>query len=37
MIEFLRDEFGIEIDLSDHTLTNLASTISIGFRGNKCK
>ncbi len=29
-IEFLRDEFGVEVGLSDHTLTNLASTISIG-------
>ena len=29
-IKFLRDEFGVEVGLSDHTLTNLASTISIG-------
>jgi len=29
-IEFLRNEFGVEVGLSDHTLTNLASTISIG-------
>ena len=29
-IEFLRQEFGVEVGLSDHTLTNLASTISIG-------
>ena len=29
-IEFLRDEFGVEVGLSDHTLTNLAATISIG-------
>ena len=29
-IEFLRDEFGVEVGLSDHTLTNLASTIAIG-------
>ena len=29
-IEFLRNEFGVEIGLSDHTLTNLASTLSIG-------
>ena len=29
-IEFLRSEFGIEVGLSDHTMTNLASTISIG-------
>ena len=29
-IEFLRSEYGIEVGLSDHTMTNLASTISIG-------
>jgi pseudaminic acid synthase len=29
-IEFLRNEFGIEVGLSDHTLTNLAATVSIG-------
>ena len=29
-IEFLRSESGIEVGLSDHTMTNLASTISIG-------
>ena len=29
-IEFLRDEFGIEVGLSDHTLSSLAATISIG-------
>lgn len=29
-IKFLRDEFGVEVGLSDHTLTNLASTTSIG-------
>lgn len=29
-IEFLRSEFGVEVGLSDHTTTNLASTISIG-------
>ena len=29
-IEYLRSEFGIEVGLSDHTMSNLASTISIG-------
>ena len=29
-IEFLRDEFSVVVGLSDHTLTNLAATISIG-------
>lgn len=29
-IEFLRKEFGVEVGLSDHTLSNLAATISIG-------
>lgn len=29
-IEFLRNEFRVEVGLSDHTLTNLASTLSIG-------
>jgi N-acetylneuraminate synthase len=29
-IEYLRKEFGVEVGLSDHTLTNLAATISIG-------
>ena len=29
-IKFLRDEFGVEVGLSDHTLTNLASTTAIG-------
>ena len=29
-IEFLRSEFGVEVGLSDHTMSNLASTISIG-------
>ncbi|MEP0961555.1 MAG: pseudaminic acid synthase [Roseobacter sp.] len=29
-IEFLRDEFAVEVGLSDHTLTNMAATISIG-------
>ena len=29
-IEFLRDEFGVEVGLSDHTLSNLASTVAIG-------
>lgn len=29
-IEFLRDEFGVEVGLSDHTLSNLAPTVSIG-------
>lgn len=29
-INFLRNEFGVEVGLSDHTLTNLASVISIG-------
>ncbi len=29
-IEFLRKEFGVEVGLSDHTLTNLAATVSIG-------
>lgn len=29
-IEFLRNEFCVEVGLSDHTMTNLASTISIG-------
>ena len=29
-IEFLRKEFGVEVGLSDHTLGNLASSISIG-------
>lgn len=28
-INFLRDEFGVEVGLSDHTLTNLASTAAI--------
>ena len=29
-VNFLRDEFGVEVGLSDHTLTNLASTTAIG-------
>ena len=29
-IEFLRNEFDVEVGLSDHTLTNIASTIAIG-------
>lgn len=29
-IEFLRKEFGVEVGLSDHTLTNLAAAVSIG-------
>lgn len=29
-IEFLRNEFDVEVGLSDHTLTNLASTVAIG-------
>ena len=29
-IDFLRNEFGVEVGLSDHTLTNLASTMAIG-------
>ena len=29
-IEFLRSEFGVEVGLSDHTMSNLTSTISIG-------
>ena len=29
-IEYLRNEFKVEVGLSDHTITNLASTISIG-------
>jgi len=29
-IKFLRDEFGVEVGLSDHTLSNLASTIAVG-------
>lgn len=29
-IEYLRKEFGVEVGLSDHTLTNIAATISIG-------
>jgi len=29
-IEFLRSEFGVEVGLSDHTLNNIAATISIG-------
>jgi pseudaminic acid synthase len=29
-IEFLKEEFGVEVGLSDHTLTNLASTVAIG-------
>ena len=29
-IEFLRSEFGVEVGLSDHTLSNLAATLSIG-------
>ena len=28
-IEFLKDEFGVEVGLSDHTESNIASTISI--------
>ena len=28
-IEFLRSEFGVEIGLSDHTLNNLAATLSV--------
>lgn len=29
-IEFLKDEFSVEVGLSDHTLSNLASTVAIG-------
>lgn len=29
-IEFLRSEFGVEVGLSDHTLSNLAATLSVG-------
>ncbi len=29
-IEFLRNEFDVEVGLSDHTLSNLASTMAIG-------
>ena len=29
-IKFLRNEFAVEVGLSDHTLTNLAATVSIG-------
>ena len=29
-IQFLRKEFNVEVGLSDHTISNLASTISIG-------
>ncbi len=29
-IEFLRKEFGVEVGLSDHTISNLASTLAIG-------
>lgn len=29
-IEFLKNEFGVEVGLSDHTITNLASTVAIG-------
>jgi pseudaminic acid synthase len=29
-IEFLRKDFGVEVGLSDHTISNLASTLSIG-------
>lgn len=29
-IEFLKNEFNVEVGLSDHTMSNLASTISIG-------
>ena len=29
-IEFLRSEFGVEVGLSDHTMSNLSSTISVG-------
>ena len=29
-IEFLRNEFAVEVGLSDHTLSNLAATVSIG-------
>ena len=29
-IEFLRDKFNLEVGLSDHSLSNLASTLSIG-------
>lgn len=29
-IKFLRDKFSVEVGLSDHTLTNLASSIAIG-------
>lgn len=29
-IEFLRKEFGVEVGLSDHTVTNLAASVSIG-------
>ena len=32
-IEYLKKEFGVEVGLSDHTLTNLAATISIGMGG----
>tara|TARA_B100001059_G_C17804689_1_gene568356 strand:- start:873 stop:1931 length:1059 start_codon:yes stop_codon:yes gene_type:complete len=29
-IEFLRKEFGVEVGLSDHTISNLASSLAIG-------
>ena len=29
-IDFLRKEFGVEVGLSDHTISNLASTLAIG-------
>jgi pseudaminic acid synthase len=29
-IEFLRKEFGVEVGLSDHTISNLAATLAIG-------
>ena len=29
-IEILRNEFGVEVGLSDHTISNLAATLSIG-------
>ena len=29
-IEFLRKEFGVEVGLSDHTISSLASTLAIG-------
>ena len=29
-INFLKDKFGVEVGLSDHTISNLAATVAIG-------